>query len=167
MTPRELYFATHHQAAQVVAALMLGCRVDELTVAGSPQDFVWNLDAVPFEDVQAICAAGFEMEIVLGRLQEHAWTRSQLDRVLMAEVYTGRTGNVALQTLTDEQFNQGAVSSRAILDHQTARKAIDLLADALNDVYGSKERKITGVDIRTITGLEPAVAAVPVASNEV
>jgi len=167
MTPRELYFVTHHQAAQVVAALMLGCRVDSIIVGTGPQDNGWNLEAAPFEDVEAICAAGFEMEILLGRMHEHAWTRSQPDRTYLGELHKDRTGDPLDLKWIDDQFVRGAASSRAILEHQGARKAIDLLADALNDVYGSKERKMTGVDIRTVTGLDPVANAKTALTNEV
>ncbi len=161
MTPRELYFVTHHQAAQVVSALMLGCRVDSIIAGTGPQENSWSLEAAPFEDAQAVCAAGFEMEMLLGRLHEHAWTRSQQDRALMSELHTDRTGDTLDEVHLDELFMQSAESSRAILEHQTARKAIDLLADALSDVYGSKERKMTGIDIRTVTGLDPAAQSMP------
>jgi len=167
MTPRELYFVTHHQAAQIVAALTLGCRVDHVVAGTGPQENAWSLEAAPIEDAASVCAAGFEMEILLGRLHEHAWTRSQQDRALLGELHSDRTGDVLDEARLEERFMQGAASSRAILEHQTSRKAIDLLADALSDVYGSKERKMTGVDIRTITGMETAIKAAPALVNEV
>jgi hypothetical protein len=72
MTPRELFFATHHQAAQVVTAMTLGCRVEfiELGVPFGPGGC--SLQTTSTRDIETIFASGFEMERVLGRLHDQA-----------------------------------------------------------------------------------------------
>jgi hypothetical protein len=151
MTYRDLYFATHHEAAHVVTALTLGCRVDFVEFGEGKSEAGWCLNQSSVGDVETICAAGYAMEQLMGRLPEQAWSRSQDDRALMASLHADLTGLALDGPATAERFLEGAEWSRAILNHQTARRAIDALASALSAVYGTGERRMSGADILEIT----------------
>jgi hypothetical protein len=154
MSPRDVYFTTHHQAAHVVTAILLGCRVEFIDVEGTPGDLGWNVDAAAISDIETVCAAGFEMERLLGRLEDIAWRRSQDDRDLMSALCADRTGSAMTEAAIKEHFLQGAAASRGILDHTTARQAIDLLAEALSDAHDAGEKRLSAERILTITGLQ-------------
>lgn len=157
MTPRELFFASHHQAAQVVTAMTLGCRVEYVDVAMPFGPSGCSLHNSATQDLETIFAAGFEMERVLGRMHDQAWLRCQKDRELMSESYSDRTGITIDEKTVTELFMRGAASSRAILEHATTRKAIDSLAEILSDMYGSPITRMMETDIQAITGLQSTV----------
>ena len=150
MNRRELYFSTHHQAAHAVAAITLGCGVDYVDIAADGAEFGWNLDDAPTGDVETICAAGFAMERILGRLHEHAWARSQADRALQASIVSGRTGVALDDAALIERFMEGADSSTGILNHQATRNAIDVLAEALSEEYDAGGTRLNGDKVTEI-----------------
>jgi len=152
LTPRDLYFASHHQAAHVVTAITLGCEVHYVDIGLPMEEVGWSLDTASVSDIEAVCAAGFEMERLLGRLYDQAWARSQEDRNLLASLYSDRTGLTMDQATLTERFLAGATSCRSILDHQTSRNAIDLVADALSTLLESGLHRLSAEAIYSITG---------------
>jgi len=161
MTPRDLYFDCYHQAAHVVVALVLGCRVEYVEIGTGADKIGWNLDAACVQDVEAVCAAGFEMEQILRRREDLSWSRAEGDRGLLQVTYADRTG---LSLTTEElaaRFTAGAVSSRSVLGHAGARHAIDELADYLNDAYLRDERRVEANDLKAITSQITGVPARP------
>ena len=161
MSPRDLYFATYHQAAHVVAALVLGCRIEYVEIATPASKVGWNLDSASIADTETVCGAGFEMEQILGRLYDSSWSRSEDDRVLLGTIHADRTGLSLTAPEIDARFTAGAASSRAILEHAGARHAIDELAEHLNDAYLRDERRVEAADMRAITAQITGAVAKP------
>lgn len=159
MTPRDLYFLTYHQAAHLVTAIVLGCGFDYVEI-GTPLNLVGlDLEAASLADTETICAAGFEMEIILGRMHDTAWGRASDDRVLLGSIHADRTGDKLTSAELDERFTSGAASSRAVLQHKGTRSAIDQLSELLTDAHQSGERRVAAQDLKGVTGLLTGVAA--------
>lgn len=156
MKPRDLYFATQHQAAQIVAALTLGCPVDSVVPAANFEDLSICFDVASMEDIESVAAAGFEMERILGRLEEQAWARSESDRVGMARQYADHTGITLDAKAIDERFLRGAAASRAIIEHVQTRNAINDLAEALSDAYDMGKSLLSREEIHNLARLSLA-----------
>lgn len=154
MKARDLYFATHHQAAQIVAALTLGCPVDSVVPGSGFEDLKICFDAVSMEDLEIIAAAGFEMERLLGRLEEQAWARAESDRVGMAGYYSDHTGLTLDADAIKERFVRGAAASHVILEHVQTRRSINSLAEAISEAYVSGESQLSREQIRDAAQLD-------------
>jgi hypothetical protein len=144
MPPRELYFATYHQAAHAVVAMTLGCRVEHVEIGMVPEDVGWCLDTAPSGDFETVCAAGFAMELILGRRHDAAWDHCKDDRALMANLCVDRTGVAMDAPASVERFMEGAAHCRAILAHPAVRTAIDDLSESLADAYLAGEERVEG-----------------------
>lgn len=159
MKPRDLHFATYHQAAHVVAALVVGCSVQYVEIGAATSRVGWNLDSAHIDDVGIIYGAGFQMEQMLGRRLEVSWTLSEDDRATLAGIYGDRTGISLTPAEIDERFQAGAASSEAILNHTAARHAIDELAELLTTVYLRGDHQLGIEDFQAITYQVTGVAA--------
>jgi len=158
MTPRDIHFASYHQAAHVVSALLFGCRIEYVEIGNEADKIGWNLDSVSLRDTETVCGAGFEMERILGRRHELSWNRSDDDRVLLGTIHTDRTGETLTKVERDARFTAGADSSRSLLEHGRVRGVIDKLAEELNDAYHRGERRLEAKQISEITALVAGVA---------
>jgi hypothetical protein len=153
MSRRDYHFSSCHRSAQAVTAILLGCRVDHVNTDAETAIPLWGMETAAFSDVLTICASGYEMERLLGRLHEAAWDRSHADRTLISNLYLERTGVAMEPAELDEQFMVGAASSRAIIEHGAARSAIDLLAEALSEAEMAGKDRLTSNEVLAVTGL--------------
>ncbi|MGV3615373.1 MAG: hypothetical protein ACO1SV_08570 [Fimbriimonas sp.] len=152
LAPRELYFATYHQAAHAVVATMLGCGVDRLDIGMQPEEVGWNPDAAPSGDFETVCAAGYAMELLLGRRPEVAWRHCQDDLAILTRISADRTGTPVDPEEASARFIQGGEQGRAILGHPSVRAAIDRLAESLGDAYLAHVEGLTDDDVRATLG---------------
>lgn len=151
LPPRDLYYATFHQAAQVVVAMMLGYRVDNVDIGVNPDEFGVCLESANADDIDTVCAAGYAMEVLLNRRADTAWDQSKTDRLRMKSLHGDHTGIVLDLAATKERFMAGAELCRAILNHTGARQAIDLLAEALSEAYLAGEGRLEAAAIQEVT----------------
>ncbi len=159
LSPRDLYFATHHQAAHVAVAMVLGCRIDGIETSTGPDAILWSLDAVPTGDLATVCAAGYAMELLLGRRAELAEGHCRDDRSLMARLMADRTGFTPDSASVGAAFLEGAEQCRAILAHAAVRSAIDRLADAIAEAHLSGELALTRNELNgAVSSLAAATA---------
>lgn len=151
LAPRDLYFASHHQAAHVVVAMMLGCRVDHVEIGITPEEPGWCLDTTPQGDIDTVCAAGYAMEILLGRRHDLAWTNCRSDLAAIATIHRER-GELALDSDgAKKRFMNGAELSQAILTHPYVRAKIDALAEALSDLHLEGEGRMDGATVFAVS----------------
>jgi len=158
MSPRDLYFESNHKAAQAVVAVTLGQAIDHITITEDNGEIGWQLESASVSDLGTICAAGFAMEKLLGRLHDQAWKRSSDDRKTLATLAADQTGITLGAEALESQFLAGATSSESILSHTTARKAIDRLANLLADLYSNGGGTMSGHDFYAIA-LEPVATS--------
>lgn len=152
-TQRDLHFSRCHRAAQAVTAILLGCRVEHMDARPDAGPPAFRLEAAAFNDVLTICGSGYQIERELSRLHDVAWNRSQDDRILVGLLYADSTGLEMDDATIDEQFLIGAASSVAVLEHPAARRAIERLAEALDEAEIAGKERIEGSEILAITGL--------------
>ena len=150
-SPRDLYFATYHQAAHAAVAVTLGCRVDYLEIGMVPEELGWCVDGTPSGDLETVCAAGFAMELELGRRHDSAWDHCKPDRILLTSSYDDRTGMAMDVAAGVERFMEGATLCRSILAHSAVRAVIDKLAEALGDAYLAGDERLERADVVAIT----------------
>ena len=149
---RELYFATYHQAAHAVVAAMLGCRVDHLEIGFQPESIGWNPECAPTGDFETICAAGFAMELILGRRHDVVWDPARDDRATLRAITLDRTGGEMSPEETARRFTEGSEHCRSILNHSNVRIAVDQVAEALGDAYLANEEGLKGADVHQMIG---------------
>ena len=137
----------------MVTALTLGCSIDYVEASREMASIGWNLETASTNDANLVCGAGFEMEIILGRLYDVAWKGSSGDRTLLQLTYADRTGIAMEAAEVDKEFKLGAASSRAILQHAVAREAIDTLAEALSDAHYKDKGRIEGSRLEAVAAL--------------
>lgn len=147
-----MYYATYHQAAHAVVAAMLGCSVDHLEIGFQPENIGWNPDSAPSGDFETLCAAGFAMEMILGRRHDAAWDPSKDDRATLKRIVLERTGATMDQAELAKRFMEGADHCRSILSHTGVRAVIDVLAESLGDAYLANEEGLKGADVRLMIG---------------
>ena len=158
MSPRDLYFASYHQAAHVVSALVFGCRIEYVEIGNTVDKIGWNLDSASVGDAEAVCCAGFEMEMILGRRQDLSWSRSGSDRALLETIHSERMGETLTSAELDALFTASAKSSRTVLEHAAVRHAIDELAEHLSEAYLRGDRRVEAADLTGIAALITGVA---------
>ncbi|AIE87577.1 hypothetical protein [Fimbriimonas ginsengisoli] len=168
LSERELFFATNHQAAHAVVAMTLGCFVGDLAVSDEADtDPGWSSSPAPLADAESIFAAGYAMEMLLWRTRGRAWAESECDRQRLADRYGDVTGNDLSPEAADARFLDAAAQSRAILNHDGARRTIDALAHALVECYSRGSGRLEAAAVRAITtqffGDQRPVAAISVA----
>lgn len=149
---RELYFATYHQAAHAVVAAMLGCRVDYLEIGLQPENVGWNPECAPTGDFETICAAGFAMELILGRRHDVVWEPARDDRATLRAIALDRTGGEMSPEETQRRFLQGVDHCRSILNHSSVRIVVDQVAESLGDAYLANEEGLKGADVHQMIG---------------
>lgn len=131
--------------------MVLGCQINHLEVGLAPMSPGWDLESVPSGDFETVCAAGYAMEVLLGRRQDAAWDQCTGDRQLLTALDARRTGVEMDRDTSTARFRAAAEMSRAILAHGTVRTTIDLLAEALSDAYDSGEGHLSGDVVRDIS----------------
>lgn len=148
LSARDLHFASCHQAAQVVVAMMLGCEVGSIQVGRPPDPAEWRFADAQEGDVETICAAGYAIEIAMGRIAEKAWGHAQNDLLLLRFLHAERTGLDLPHDQVEERFRAGAVHSQALLNHPVGRAAVDRLCGTIADRYLSGETSIGAQELR-------------------
>lgn len=143
---------------------MLGCNVDHVEIGVQPEDVGWNPDAAPSGDFETLCAAGYAMELILGRRPDVAWDSCRSDRAILKRIAIERTGHEMDQAEVTARFLEGVEHCRSILSHTGVRAVTDTLAESLGDAFLGKGDRLSSTEVRLlITPLIGLEVAHPVA----